>query len=72
MAAYIIIFVPYQRISVLKLIFLVSHIFVKHMSGNPDVRETDGKEINKNIKKFPLWKITYININAIRYKICNR
>ena len=30
------------------------------MSGNPDVRETEERDLIIYIKKFPLWKITFI------------
>ena len=32
--------------------FSITHIFVKHMSGNPDVRETEERD-NKIYKKIP-------------------
>jgi len=47
MAAYIIITIGFKVD-----FFSITHIFVKHMSGNPDVRETEERD-NKIYKKIP-------------------
>ena len=49
--------------------FSITHFCKTHVR-KPRCERDRGKRIYILIK-IPLWKITFININAIRYKICN-